>query len=184
MSDSDSVPPGDAPNGDAVDASPAATQPSVAKPRDSASGPGEKKWYIVHTYSGQETRAKKGLLERASALGFEDKFDEVLIPEESVVEMVKGQKRNFKRKFFPGYIMVRMELNDETWHVVKGTPKITGFVGGATNPPSISDEEVARMTQRVKDGAEKPKPTIIFQEGENVRVVDGPFANFLDSWTR
>jgi transcriptional antiterminator NusG len=138
----------------------------------------EKKWYIVHTYSGQEARAKQGLLERATALGFEEKIDEVLIPEENVVEMVKGQKRTSKRKFFPGYIMVRMELNDQTWHVVKGTPKITGFVGGSTNPPSISDDEVARMTQRIKEGASKPKPLISFDEGESVRVVDGPFANF------
>ena len=137
-----------------------------------------KKWYIVHTYSGQESRAKQALLERASALGHDEQFDEVLVPEESVVEMVKGQKRTSKRKFFPGYIMVRMELNDETWHVVKGTPKITGFVGGATKPPPISDEEVARMTQRIKEGAVKPKPLISFDEGENVRVVTGPFANF------
>ena len=137
-----------------------------------------KKWYIVHTYSGQENRAKQSLLERAKASGQEDDFDEVLIPEENVVEMVKGAKRTSKRKFFPGYILVRMELNDETWHTVKGTPKITGFVGGSTKPPSISDEEVARMTQRIKEGAVKPKPLISFDEGENVRVVTGPFANF------
>lgn len=163
---------------------------SEGKPAASESGAAEvdssktsepqskKKWYIVHTYSGQENRAKQGLLERASALGFEEQFDEVLIPEENVVEMVKGQKRTSKRKFFPGYIMVRMELNDETWHVVKGTPKITGFVGSSITPPSISDEEVARMTQRIKDGAAKPKPLITFEEGENIRVIDGPFANF------
>jgi len=137
-----------------------------------------KKWYIVHTYSGQENRAKQALLERASALGFSDAFDEVLVPEESVVEMVKGSKRTSKRKFFPGYIMVHMDLNDETWHVVKGTPKITGFVGGGTNPPPISEDEVARMTQRIKEGADKPKPLISFDEGESVRVIDGPFANF------
>ena len=137
-----------------------------------------KKWYIVHTYSGQENRAKKALLERAASLGFEEAFDEILVPEESVVETVSGQKRTSKRKFFPGYIMVRMDLNDETWHVVKGTPKITGFVGNATDPPSISDEEVAQMTQRVKEGAVKPKPLIRFDEGESVRVVTGPFANF------
>lgn len=175
MSDSNDISPvsdaADETSGTAVSGTPSAG----AKPGATAV---EKKWYIVHTYSGQENRAKQGLLERASALGFEEQFDEVLIPEEAVVEMVKGQKRNFKRKFFPGYIMVRMELNDETWHVVKGTPKITGFVGGATNPPSISDEEVALMTQRMKDGAEKPKPLITFEAGENVRVIDGPFANF------
>ncbi|MDP6977664.1 MAG: transcription termination/antitermination protein NusG [Myxococcota bacterium] len=157
---------------------------TTATPAASAGKPGAagqpvpKKWYIVHTYSGQEARAKQSLLERATALGFEEKFDEILIPEESVVEMVKGQKRNMKRKFFPGYIIVCMELNDETWHVVKGTPKVTGFVGGATNPPPISEEEVAQMTQRMKDGEEKPKPTITFEEGESVRVIDGPFANF------
>ncbi len=175
MSDSKDSPTGGTPADEAVGASPAVAPSGGTVP---SSGSEAKKWYIVHTYSGQEARAKQGLLERASALGFDEKFDEVLIPEESVVEMVKGQKRNFKRKFFPGYIIVRMELNDETWHIVKGTPKITGFVGGTTNPPSISEEEVARMTQRMKDGAEKPKPTIIFEEGENVRVIDGPFANF------
>jgi transcriptional antiterminator NusG len=137
-----------------------------------------KKWYIVHTYSGQEVRAKQALLERAQALGHEEKFDEVLIPEESVVEVVGGNKRTSKRKFFPGYILVHMDLDDETWHVVKGTPKITGFVGNATDPPPISEEEVERMTQRMKEGAAKPKPLIRFGEGENVRVVTGPFANF------
>jgi transcriptional antiterminator NusG len=140
--------------------------------------PAEKKWYIVHTYSGQEGRAKQALLERAKALGKEECFDEILIPEESVVEMVKGQKRTSKRKFFPGYILVRMELNDETWHVVKGTPKITGFVGDATNPPTISEEEVAAMTQQIKEGAARPKPKISFEEGESIRVIGGPFANF------
>ena len=143
-----------------------------------APGAKAKKWYIVHTYSGQEARAKQGLVERAAALGHEEAIDEVLIPEENVVEMVAGKKRTSKRKFFPGYILVRMELNDETWHVVKGTPKITGFVGNATQPPAISDDEVARMTQRIKEGAAKPKPLISFEEGENVRVTTGPFANF------
>ena len=96
-----------------------------------------KKWYIVHTYSGQEARAKQALEERAQAMGFEDSFDEILIPEENVVEMVGGKKRTSKRKFFPGYILVHMDLNDDTWHVVKGTPKITGFVGNSTNPPTV-----------------------------------------------
>ena len=137
-----------------------------------------KKWYIVHTYSGQEARAKQALEERAQAMGFEDSFDEILIPEENVVEMVGGKKRTSKRKFFPGYILVHMDLNDDTWHVVKGTPKITGFVGNSTNPPTVSDEEVAGMTQRIKEGAAKPKPLISFEEGESVRVVTGPFANF------
>jgi transcriptional antiterminator NusG len=149
-----------------------------SSPRKKPPEAGEKKWYIVHTYSGQEARAKQSLLERAKLLEMESFFDEVLIPEESVVEIVKGQKRTSKRKFFPGYILVRMDLNDETWHIVKGTPKITGFVGGGTNPPPISDDEVARMTQRIKEGAAKPKPKIEFEENESVRVVTGPFANF------
>ena len=137
-----------------------------------------KKWYIVHTYSGQEGRAKQALLERAAALGMEAAFDEILIPEESFVELVKGQKKTSKRKFFPGYILVHMDLNDETWHVVKGTPKVTGFVGGGTQPPPISDEEVAQMTQQMKEGAAKPKPLVSFMDGESVRVISGPFANF------
>lgn len=137
-----------------------------------------KKWYIVHTYSGYEMHAKRALLDRATSLGKEDMFDEVLIPEEDVVEVVKGEKRTSKRKFFPGYILIRMELDDQTWHIVRDTPKITGFVGGMTNPPSIPDEEVARMAQQIKEGAAKPKPKILFEQGENVRVVSGPFANF------
>jgi len=147
-------------------------------PPASGAKPGDKRWYIVHTYSGQEKRAKQSLLERAKQAGMEEFFDEILVPEENVVEMVKGQKRTSKRKFFPGYILVRMDLNDETWHIVKGTPKITGFVGNTEQPPPISDDEVARMTQRIKEGAVKPKPKINFDEGENVRVVTGPFANF------
>ncbi len=139
----------------------------------------DKHWYIVHTYSGHEQKAKQGLLERAKAFGKETCFDEILIPEEQVVEVVKGEKRTSKRKFFPGYILVRMELNDETWHIVRGTARITGFVGGAANKPTpISEEEVARMTQQIKDGAVKPKPKIKFEGGENVRVTSGPFANF------
>jgi len=137
-----------------------------------------KQWYIVHTYSGHENKAMQALLERAKAKGMADLFDEVLIPEETVVEMVKGQKRTSKRKYFHGYILVRMELNDETWHIVRGTPKITGFVGGDKKPPPISDEEVARMTQQIKEGASKPKPKIMFEEGESIRVIDGPFVNF------
>jgi transcriptional antiterminator NusG len=138
----------------------------------------EKQWYIVHTYSGHEAKAKQGLLERARTFGHESEFDEVLIPEENVVEVVKGEKKTSKRKFFPGYILVRMNLTDETWHVVKDTPRVTGFVGGGERPAPIADEEVAKMTAQMREGAEKPKPRIIFDEGEAVRVVSGPFQNF------
>jgi transcription termination/antitermination protein NusG len=137
-----------------------------------------KKWYIVHTYSGHEAKAKQALLDRARAFGKETLFDEVLIPEENVIEVVKGEKRTSRRKFFPGYILVHMDLTDESWHIVKDTPKVTGFVGGGDRPTPIGDEEVARMTQQIKEGAVKPKPKIRFEEGENVRVVSGPFANF------
>ena len=137
-----------------------------------------KKWYVVHTYSGYENKAKQALLERAKNANRSDDFDEVLIPEENVVEVVKGEKRTSKRKFFPGYILVRMDLNDESWHIVRDTPKITGFVGDSHAPAAISDEEVARMTQQIREGEVKPKRKIHFEEGENVRVTSGPFANF------
>ena len=137
-----------------------------------------KQWYIVHTYSGFEERVKENLQQRIDALGMREKFGEIKIPTETLVEMKGGKKREVQRKFFPGYILVHMELNDETWHIVRGTPKITGFVGGSTMPTPIADEEVARMTQQIKEGAAKPKPKIRFEEGENVRVVSGPFANF------
>jgi transcriptional antiterminator NusG len=138
----------------------------------------EKKWYIVHTYSGHEAKAKQALLERARTFHREADFDEILIPEEKVVEVVKGEKRTSKRKFFPGYILVRMNLTDETWHIVKDTPRITGFVGAGEKPSPIPDEDVAKMTQQIQEGAAKPKPRIVFEQGESVRVVSGPFANF------
>lgn len=150
-------------------------------PEPSGGEGGPKRWYIVHTYSGHEAKVKQSLLERAKVMGKPEAFDEILIPEETVVELVKGgEKRTSKRKFFPGYILVHMDLNDETWHIVRDTPKVTGFVGtdGGKKPTPISDDEVARMTQQMKEGAAKPKPKIVFEEGESVRVVSGPFANF------
>lgn len=137
------------------------------------------RWYVVHTYSGYENRAKKSLEERIKTAGFAEHFGEVLIPTENVVELGKGGiKKTTKRKFFPGYMMVQMLLNDDTWHLVKGTPKVTGFVGGSTRPPAVPDKEVHRLTKQIDEGALKPKPRVVFQDGEDVRVVDGPFANF------
>ncbi len=136
------------------------------------------KWYGVHTYSGYENKVKLSLEERIRSAGVEDLFEEILIPAETVVEMRKGERKTSTRKFFPGYILVRMVLNDETWHVVTGTAKITGFVGGGVNPPAIPDEEVAKITNRMVEGVEKPKPKVEFDTGETVRVVDGPFLNF------
>lgn len=137
-----------------------------------------KRWYGVHTYSGFENKVKLNLEERIRALGVEEFFGEVLIPSETVVELKNGERKTSTRKFFPGYILVQMELNNETWHVVKDTPKVTGFVGGGVAPPAIPDEEVAKITQRMEEGVERPKPKVAFEVGETVRVIDGPFLNF------
>ncbi|MHB8707976.1 MAG: transcription termination/antitermination protein NusG [Desulfuromonadales bacterium] len=139
---------------------------------------GEMKWYGVHTYSGYENKVKLNLEERIRMMGAEEFFGEVLIPSETVVELKNGERRTSSRKFFPGYILVRMELNNETWHIVKDTPKVTGFVGGGTTPPAIPDEDVAKITTRMEEGVERPKPKVEFEVGETVRVIDGPFLNF------
>ncbi len=136
------------------------------------------KWYVVHAYSGYEHRAKSSLEERVRSLGQQEHISEVIVPEETVVELVKGQRRTSKRRFFPGYILVRMELTDESWHAVKNTPKITGFVGDRTKPTPVSEEEIQRMTNRISEGVARPKPKVSFVEGESVRVTDGPFLNF------
>lgn len=136
------------------------------------------KWYGVHTYSGYENKVKLSLEERIRAYGVEELFGEVLIPSETVVELKKGERRTSTRKFFPGYILVQMELNNETWHIVKGTPKVTGFVGGTINPPAIPEDEIGKITTRMEEGVERPKPKVEFEVGETVRVVDGPFLNF------
>ncbi len=137
-----------------------------------------KQWYVVHTYSGYENRAKASLEQRIKEEGKSDLFGEILVPSEKVVEVVKGEKRTSSRKFFPGYILVQMELNDDTWYVVKNTPKITGFVGGSTRPPAIPDEEVAKIKGQVEEGQVHPKPKFEFSRGEQVKVIDGPFSNF------
>jgi transcription termination/antitermination protein NusG len=136
-----------------------------------------KKWYGVHTYSGFENKVKLNLFERIKNEGMEDFFENILIPSETVVELKKGEKKTSSRKFFPGYILVKMELTDDTWHIVKETSKVTGFVGGNA-PFPIPDEEVNKITRRMEEGAEKPRPKVLFEVGETVRVVDGPFLNF------
>jgi len=138
-----------------------------------------KNWYIVHTYSGFENKVRDALKERIASHGLSDYFGQVLVPMEKVVEMVKGQRRESQRKFYPGYIVVEMEMNDETWHLVKNTAKVTGFVGGnETRPTHITDDEVARLLNQMAEGAKQPKPKYSFQEGDEVRVIDGPFNNF------
>lgn len=138
----------------------------------------KKKWYIVHTYSGYEHKAKLALEERIKSLKLVNYFDDILVPSENVVEIRKGQKKTVNRKFFPSYILVKMELNDETWHAVKGTPKITGFVGNSTEPPVVSELEVKRITQQIDEGQLKPKMKVVFEKGDSVRVIDGPFNTF------
>lgn len=137
-----------------------------------------KKWYVVHTYSGYENKVKSALEEKIRASGKEDLFGDILVPSEKVVEMAKGVKRTTSRKFFPGYILLNMDLNDESWHLVKSVPKVTGFVGGQETPPTVPDEEIAKITRQMEEGAVRPKPKVLFDRGENVRVIDGPFTNF------
>jgi transcription termination/antitermination protein NusG len=136
-----------------------------------------KQWYVVHTYSGYEKKVKESLLNRISAEGMHEAFGDVMIPSETVVEMKKGKKRTGTRSFFPGYLLVEMDLDERTWHLVRHTPKVTGFVGGK-NPSPIPDSEVNDIKSQMAEGKLRPKPKVTFSEGENVRVIDGPFTNF------
>ena len=138
----------------------------------------EKQWYIVHTYSGFEQRVKDSLKQRAEAMNMGDAIEEILIPTEEVVEVREGKRTRSTRKFFPGYVLVKMTMSDEAWHVVRNTPKVTGFVGTGNRPVPLSDAEVARIVNQISVAAEKPKPKFEFRIGETVRIVDGPFSNF------
>ena len=137
------------------------------------------RWYVVHAYSGFENRVKQSLIERVARSGMQDKFGEILVPTEEVVEMREGQKRKSERKFFPGYVLVQMEMDDDTWHLVKEVPKVLGFIGGTSDRPApITDKEANAILQRVQEGVEKPRPKVLFEPGEVVRVTDGPFNDF------
>ncbi|MCG8382384.1 MAG: transcription termination/antitermination protein NusG [Gammaproteobacteria bacterium] len=139
----------------------------------------EKKWYVVQAYSGYESSVKKALLDRVNRSGVSDCFGEILVPTEEVVEIRGGKKRRSERKFFPGYVLVKMEMNDETWHLVKDVPKVLGFVGGSTDKPApISDAEADSILRRMQEGVDKPKPRVLFEPGEVVRVIEGPFNDF------
>lgn len=153
---------------------PAADEPP-AKPKNTNPN---LKWYVVNTYSGFENRAQKSLEERVRLEGFEAFFGEILVPSENVVELMGGTKRKSKKKFFPGYMLVEMELTDQTWHLVKSTPKITGFVGNAQKPMPLRKREVERLTQQLSEGTQVVKQKVVFEEGETVRVIDGPFSSF------
>src|SRR5690606_20064239 len=135
-----------------------------------------KRWYVVHAYSGFEKSVARTLQDRIARAGMQDKFGRILVPVEEVVEMKGGQKHMSERKFFPGYVLVEMEMNDDTWHLVKNTSKVTGFVGGtATKPAPIAEKEVDAIMQQMREGVEKPRPKVLFEVGEMVRVKDGPF---------
>lgn len=136
------------------------------------------RWYIVHAYSNFERKVAESIRERADSAGLGEQFEEVLVPMEEVVEMRRGRKVASERKFFPGYVLVKMELNDETYHLIKDTPKVTGFLGTENKPIPITEEEAGRILQQVQEGVERPKPSVTFEIGEQVRVADGPFASF------
>ncbi len=136
------------------------------------------RWYVIHTYSGFENKVKLALQEGIATAGMEEYFDDILIPEEDIVELVKGEKKTSKRKFFPGYVLIRMELNDDTWHIVKNTPKVTGFIGSKDKASPIPDEDVQSLRTRIDEGTLKPKPKYKFEEGDHVKIIDGPFTNF------
>ncbi|NTV10088.1 MAG: transcription termination/antitermination protein NusG [Zoogloea sp.] len=141
-----------------------------------------KRWYVVHAYSGFEKSVQRALVERIARAGMQDLFGQILVPVEEVVEMKAGQKSISERKFFPGYVLVEMEMNDDTWHLVKSTAKVTGFVGGSANKPTpISEKEVEKIMQQMKEGVDKPRPKVLFETGEMVRVKEGPFTDFHGS---
>ena len=138
-----------------------------------------KRWYVVHAYSGFEKSVQRALQERVNRVGMQEFFGQILVPEEEVVEMRSGQKSISQRKFFPGYVLVEMDMNDESWHLVKSTPKVTGFIGGtATKPTPISEKEVEKIMHQIQEGVEKPRPKVLFEVGEMVRIKEGPFTDF------
>jgi transcriptional antiterminator NusG len=139
------------------------------------------KWYIVHAYSNFEKKVAESIREQARTQGLEEHFSDILVPTEDVVEIRRGRKVNSERKFFPGYVLVKMEMTDEAYHLIKNTPKVTGFLGSGNKPMPVSEKEVQRIVGAIEEGVERPKPTIMFEIGEQVRVTDGPFASFNGS---
>ena len=137
-----------------------------------------KRWYVVHVYSGFEKKIAQQIKEQAAQKGLDDQIEEVMVPSEQVMEVRRGQKVNAEHKFFPGYVLVKMELSDDAWHLVKDTPKVTGFLGTKTRPSPITDGEAERILKQTQEGVERPRPSVIFEVGEQVRVADGPFTSF------
>ncbi len=164
---------------EAVEAAPAAgAEEQAAPPATGYDETSPKKWFILHTYSGFENKVAESLRSRAQAFGFDDKIGQILIPTEEVVELRGGKKVTSKRLVYPGYVLVEMEMNDELWHAVKATPRVTGFVGGGTSPVPLSADEVNQILYRQASSAERPRPKMTFEKNENVRIIEGPFSNF------
>ncbi len=166
------LPPAEAPEG-AGEHAEAAEQPS-----EQPAEPSNKNWFIIHTYSGFEQKVAESLRSRSLAFGFADKIGQILIPTEEVVELRNGKKVTSKRMLYPGYVLVEMEMNDELWHAVKATPRVTGFVGGGNSPVPLTADEVNSVLYRQASSAERPRPKLTFDKGETVRIIDGPFTNF------
>jgi transcriptional antiterminator NusG len=140
--------------------------------------PSHHRWYVIHTYSGFENKVKQSIEQRVAVMGLEQAVSQVLIPTETVVELRKGKRREASQKFFPGYVLVRMDMSDDLWYMIKNTPKVTGFVGPGVRPTPIPDEQVQAILRQVENGTERPKHRVLYSRGENVRVIDGPFSNF------
>jgi transcription termination/antitermination protein NusG len=136
------------------------------------------RWYVIHVYSGFERKVAQSIREQSEQKGMADRFAEIMVPTEEVVEVRRGAKVSSERKFFPGYVLIKMEMTDDSWHLVKNTPKVTGFLGGKGRPSPITDSEAARILRQVQEGIERPKPSVTFEIGEQVRVSDGPFTSF------
>jgi transcriptional antiterminator NusG len=166
------------PETEAVETQAAETPAEGAPPAQGYDTSSPRKWYIIHTYSGFENKVKESLETRAEAFGFADKIGQILIPTEEVVELRNGKKVTSKRLVYPGYVLVEMEMNDELWHAVKNTPRVTGFVGGGNSPVPLSVDEVNQILFRQASSAERPRPKMTFEKNDPVRIIDGPFANF------
>ena len=139
------------------------------------------RWYVLHVYSGFENKVAENIRDKAKKKGLEDKVEDIMVPKEEVVEIKRGQKVNTERKVFPGYVLAKIDMNDDVWHMIKDTPKVTGFLGAATTPAPISEKEAARLIQQLQEGVERPKSAITFEIGEDVKVAEGPFAGFNGS---
>jgi transcriptional antiterminator NusG len=155
-------------------------EPGKEEPAQAVSTPvSNKRWYVVHAYSGMEKSVQRALMERVERAGMQDQFGQILVPTEEVVEVRNGQKSVTERRFFPGYVLVEMEMTDETWHLVKNTSKVTGFIGGKSNKPTpIPAREIEKIMTQMQEGVEKPRPKVLYEVGEQVRIKDGPFTDF------